>query len=77
MRIVLDLTPEQYRAALSLTKSALHPLRVRQDPQFEPLRGYCDELKKAEEQSLCGECFERIIYAKGKCKACYRRLKSA
>lgn len=77
MRIVLDLTPQEYRAAHDAIAYLLRPKAVREDPDSANLRSFFDKFAEDRPLALCGECGRRIIYAKGKCKRCWRRERSA
>lgn len=76
MRIILDLTPEQYRAGHDALAYLLRPKAVREDPDSADLLEFFMKLAESRDQAVCEECYQRVVYARGRCKACYR-LQSA
>lgn len=71
MRVVLDLTPSEYRAAHDLMAYALRRARP-DDPDTASLRSFFDKYRASNGKALCEKCRVRIVYARGKCEPCYR-----
>lgn len=75
MRIILDVTPGEYRAAHDLMAYALRRA-LRDDPDTADLRSFFDKYAESRKQVICRDCKTRRVYAVGKCKACYRESRS-
>lgn len=74
MRIVIDVTPGEYRAAHDLMAYVLR--RVPEDDQDSAdLRAFFRKLARSKNKILCPECRLRRVYARGKCEPCYREAK--
>ncbi len=74
MRVVLDLTPSEYRAAHDLIAYALRRA-IHDDPEVAALRGFYAKLLESRDKMLCNKCELRRVYVGGRCQACYRAEK--
>lgn len=74
MRVVLDLTPGEYRAAHDLIGYALNR-SLEDDPDVDELRSFYRKLLASKDRVLCSDCRQRRVYVGGRCQACYRAQK--
>lgn len=74
MRVVLDLTPSEYRAGHDLIAFVLRRAGTG-DPDLDDLRSFFFKLEESSSKALCKECRLRRVYASGKCEPCYREAK--
>ena len=74
MRIILDVTPDEYRAAHDLMSYALRRALVG-DPETADLRSFFRKYAASRDKVLCKNCKQRKVYATGLCQACYRAEK--
>lgn len=73
MKLELDVTIEEYRAAHDLIAYALRPAAVHEDPESAPLRRFFDKLAESRRRAVCVDCGMRRVYARGRCERCYRQ----
>jgi hypothetical protein len=76
VRIILDLTPGEYRAAHDLVGYALRRA-LEDDPDTDDLRSFFHKFAESRGKALCKECKSRRVYARGRCQACWRSERRA
>lgn len=75
MKLELDVTIAEYKAAHDLIAYALRPRAVRDDPESAALMGFFDKLAESRRKAMCMDCGMKRVYARGLCERCYRSQK--